>query len=185
MGSLPSPTQVAHQGMVERGRGGEELVVHRVRAAFFAQVIDKLFHDFSVDLPDGLRIGGDLEIGRFHVLEENVAVEGEIEFRGIQQVKDDDIVALKAQEAQSLENFLGLIEQIRYQDHQPPPLHLPRDLKENFSQVCVSRRRSSLKCVQDLHQIAPSCSGRDKRIYLFLKCHRPRRILLFENEIGE
>src|SRR3989338_1172555 len=161
-GSTP-PAQIAYQGVVQRGRGRKELVVDGVLPALFAHMIDKLFYDLAIGLTDALRIGGDFEAGLFQVLEEDVAVEGEVELGGVQQVKDDDVVALEAEEAEPLEDLVVFVQQVRYQDHQPPPLHLPRDLQKDLSHVGFSRRPLLLQRAQDLHQVAPFRFGRDQR----------------------
>jgi hypothetical protein len=53
-----------------------------------------------------------LEIGGFQILEQDIAVEGQVELGLVEQMKDDDIVALEAGLAQSLENRFRLVEQI-------------------------------------------------------------------------
>ncbi len=73
---------------------------------------DELLDDFFVGGANGARVGDHLQIGRFQIFKQDIAVEGQIELGLVEQVKDDDIVALEAELAQSFDNRLGLVEQI-------------------------------------------------------------------------
>ena len=47
--------------------------------ALLAHVGDEFLHDFFISRADGARVGDDLQVGRFQILEQDIAVEGQFE----------------------------------------------------------------------------------------------------------
>src|SRR5215470_3360625 len=89
-GELSPPAQVTCQGLIE-GRGSRnQLVVNGRVAALFAHLVDELLNDFPIGVANGTRVGDDFEVHRFEILEKNISVEGKIQLRLIQEMKNND-----------------------------------------------------------------------------------------------
>ena len=122
-------------------------------------IVEALLAHFGDEFPDdrlisrsyGARIGDHSEVCGLQIFEQNVAVEGQIELGLIQQMEDDDVVALEAELAQSFDNFRGLIEQIRNQHNEAAPLDLPGDLVKDLADVGVSGGAAIFQGVENLN----------------------------------
>src|SRR5262249_15912390 len=137
-GSAP-PAQIACKGSVQRGGGCDELIVDDVIVTFLAHPAGKLLNDLSICFPDGARIGHDSEIELLQILEQDIAVEGEAQFRWIKEMKDDDIIALEAKQTTSFEDLLGFIEQVGDEHHQAASFDLASNLFEDLADIGLSR----------------------------------------------
>ena len=64
--------------------------------ALLAYLAGELVDDLPVGLANRARIGDHIEISGFQVLEQNVAFERQFELGLVENMKDDDVIALEA-----------------------------------------------------------------------------------------
>ncbi len=79
-GDLASPTEIAGQCAIERGFSGNDLVIDGAIVALLANVPDELLHHLLIGRTDCARIGDDLQMRRFQILEQDIAFKGQVEF---------------------------------------------------------------------------------------------------------
>ena len=116
------------------------MVIDGAIMALLANVPDELLHHLLIGRADCARIGNDLQIRRFQILEQDIAFKGQVEFGLIEHVKDDDVIALEAKMAQSFKYRVWIIEQVGNQNDQPAPLYLAGDLFENLTDIGIAAR---------------------------------------------
>jgi hypothetical protein len=89
--------------------------------ALLAHLAGELFDDLPVGLANRARVGDHVETSGFHVLEQNVAFKRQIEFGLIEKMKNDDVVAFEAEQAQAFENLRRFVQQIGNQNYDATP----------------------------------------------------------------
>src|SRR6185369_8258410 len=183
-GSTP-PAQIACQGLIQRSGGRDLLVVDGVVVALLAQVANKFLHNLLVSAANRPRIGDHVDVRGFEILEQNIAVERKIKLGRVEQVKDDDVVALEAKLAQAFEHQLGVIEQVGHQDDQTAALDLAGKLVENFTDVGFARGAATFQRMEDLQEIVALGARRHEGFDAIGESDDAGGILLFENEIGK
>src|SRR5215472_8149956 len=96
-GELSPPAQVTCQGLIEGCGSRDQLVVDGRIVALFAHLVDEFLNNLPIGVANGARVGNDLEVRFFEILEKNIPVE--------------------AKQSQPLEDLLGVVQEIRDQNH--------------------------------------------------------------------
>jgi len=111
----------------------------------------KLLNDLSISFANGPRVRHDFQIQLLQILEQDIPVEGKVQFRWIKQMKDDDVISLEAKQTKAFEDLLRLVEQVGHEHHQAAPLDLTRDLFQDLADVGFPRWAAIFEGVKNLH----------------------------------
>ena len=83
------------------------MIIDGIIEALLAHLGDEFLDHCPISCSNRARIGDHSQVRGLQIFEENVAVEGQIELRLIQDVKDDDIVAFETKLAESFDDRPG------------------------------------------------------------------------------
>src|ERR1051326_6826325 len=94
-------------------------------------------------------------------------------------------MAAEAKEPETVEHFVGIVEEIGDENHEPAAVHLGGDLLENLPGARLAGRPMRFERAQDLEDVPALRARRHERFYLVRKGRDARGVLLLENQISE
>src|SRR6266516_4575042 len=116
---LLASQKVSKKRVVQRLRRVQQSEIHSVLLTLLFKKSDLVLHDLSVFLPEEIRHNVHLRPG-LHVDKLRALFEIKEQFRGVQNLEHDDVIAVQREVAQTIHHPLRFIIEIRYQGHDAP-----------------------------------------------------------------
>ena len=164
--------------------GGELEVIDAGGAAAAADVGDEGFHGLLVGFAEGPGFGEEF-FGAFDVFEEDGVVEGEVDFFLVEDVEDEDVVALVLQASESFVEGVEITEEIGDENDDTAGVDLIGDFEEDGAEVGGAVGFGGLESVEDLGQLGLGGRGAEPAAFDRIEKGQTDGIALLDAEHGE
>ena len=122
-------------------------------------------------------------LGGFQVLQHCGCRQIELQFRRVEDMKDNDIISAKLQKPDGPHGLLWQFIEVGNQDHQPSPPQKLRDRFQRSRQIGALAGFGAVQSVEDARKLARSRAGRNAFADCGVKQQQPDSVALVGGEV--
>src|SRR5262245_26512524 len=176
--------QICRQCHAKVRIGSKAQVVDVLLAAAALQLSEIALNLVEVSLAKRARIGQQLR-ELLQTAKKRCFLEREIQFCTVQDMKNQDFVALVAKVLEPRQQIPNLVKQVAHNNQHRSPRYTLGQLVENRRQPGLFPGGAKIHPFDYLFQMRGLGRGTEKRAQLVIESHQPGAILLMKNQVGQ